>query len=65
MHNKTDNRDDMVYKVKAHNEKHAKEVATEIGGSRFFVGWAASTKKTQFLKDYKWWSIDMTEKQKE
>jgi hypothetical protein len=67
MHNCTNRDDDEVFKVKALNEKHAKQVAYEAQSwtGRFSVGWVkpyiAKTKRDkEFLRQYRWWASDYT-----
>jgi len=67
MHNTTDSQDDEVYKVKANDEAHAKEVADSKQNwpGRFSIGWvrpatSSDPKNREFLKSYKWWATDRT-----
>lgn len=60
MSNTTDRQDDEVYKVKANDEAHAKEVAyaKQNWPGRFSIRWAKSANQTH--KDYKWWATNKT-----
>jgi hypothetical protein len=61
MHNNTDHRDDEVFKVRARDKKHAKEVAASKmrWPGRCTVGWVKGARE-KGLADYKWWATDHT-----